>query len=164
MAAMVTFKGIAMTNNPQSTFQIAGHPLHPLLVPLPITLLVTAFVCDLAYWLNTNSLWATAAIWALGAGIMTAALAATGGLIDFLGDRRIRDLSDAWYHFLANGTAVVVAIVNFYVRYRYGAEAGVFPWGIGLSLVTVLLLLFSGWKGGELVFRYRVGVLDDPRM
>lgn len=152
-----------MANNPQSTFHIAGHPLHPLLVPLPIALLVIAFICDLAYWLNGNPLWATAAIWALGGGIVTAAIAAIGGLIDFLGDARIRDLRDAWYHFFANGVAVTIAIVNFYIRYRYGAEAGVFPWGIWLSLSIVLLLLFSGWKGGEMVFRYRVGVLDDPR-
>jgi uncharacterized membrane protein len=29
-----------------------------------------------------------------------------------------------------------------------------------LSLIAVLLLLFSGWKGGDLVFRGRIGVAD----
>jgi len=29
-----------------------------------------------------------------------------------------------------------------------------------LYLLAVVLLLFSGWKGGELVFRGRVGVTD----
>jgi len=34
------------------------------------------------------------------------------------------------------------------------------PKGLLLSLIAVCILLFTGWKGGELVFRYRVGVLD----
>ena len=42
---------------------------------------------------------------------------------------------------------------------RDGAMA-VLPTGLILSAVTVLLLLFTGWMGGELVFRGRVGVLD----
>jgi hypothetical protein len=29
-----------------------------------------------------------------------------------------------------------------------------------LSVITVLLLLFTGWNGGDLVFRHRVGVAD----
>jgi len=29
-----------------------------------------------------------------------------------------------------------------------------------LSLIVVLILLFTGWKGWEMVYRYRVGVSD----
>jgi len=152
-----------MSDNPQSTLQIAGHPLHPILIPFPIVLLVGGLFCDLAFWVSANAGWATAALWSIGLGIIAAAVAAVAGFVDFVGDRRIRNLSDAWQHFLANGLAVVLAIINFYLRYRYGAEQGVFPWGISLSTLVVLLLLFSGWKGGELVFRYRVAVLDNPR-
>jgi uncharacterized membrane protein len=32
------------------------------------------------------------------------------------------------------------------------------PNGLTLSLIAVLLLIFSGWKGGDLVFRGRIGV------
>jgi predicted membrane protein DUF2231 len=34
------------------------------------------------------------------------------------------------------------------------------PLGLVLSLVVVRILLFTGWKGGELVFRHRVAVYD----
>ena len=152
-----------MSLNPQSTAHIAGHPIHPALVAFPITLLVAGFLCDLMFWFTGNSGCATAAMWCIGAGIVTALAAAVAGFTDFAGDRRIRDLSDAWQHFLANLAVVLLAIVNFYLRYTGGAEAAVFPAGIILSGVVVLLLMFSGWKGGELVFRHRVGVLDDPR-
>ena len=39
-----------------------------------------------------------------------------------------------------------------------------FPSGIWLSLVVVLLLLFNGWQGWELVYRHRVGVADADRV
>jgi uncharacterized membrane protein len=149
-----------MPVNPRSTFQIAGHPLHPLLVPLPIALLVSAFACDLFFWATGSGGWATAALWLIGAGILMGAGAAIGGLTDFLGEPRIRDLRDAWHHLFGNAAAIVVSIVNFFVRYGDPA-GGVFPWGFWLSLIVVLLLVYSGWKGGELVFRHRVAVLDN---
>ena len=34
-------------SNPQATAKIAGHPLHPMLVPFPIAGFVGALVCDL---------------------------------------------------------------------------------------------------------------------
>jgi uncharacterized membrane protein len=40
-------------------------------------------------------MWATSALWLLGAGLIAAALAAIAGLIDFVGDARIRQISDA---------------------------------------------------------------------
>ena len=36
--------------NPKSTANIAGHPIHPMLIPFPIAFLVSAFVTDLVYW------------------------------------------------------------------------------------------------------------------
>jgi uncharacterized membrane protein len=64
---------------------------------------------------------------------------------------------------IGNLVAVVLALANWYIRYRSGAAAGVFAWGIWISLITVLLLLFNGWKGWELVYRHRVGIIETPR-
>jgi uncharacterized membrane protein len=97
----------------------------------------------------------------VGAGLIAAALAAIAGLIDFMGDRRIRQISDAWQHAIGNVILVLVQLFSFYQRYRYGASA-VIPLGLSLSLVAVLILLFTGWKGGDLVFRHRVAVYDEP--
>lgn len=146
--------------NPQSTAKIAGHPIHPMLIPFPIAFFVTAFLCDLVFWSTGAAVWATAAMWLLGAGVIAALVAALFGFADFFGNERIRELSDAWQHMLANLAAVAVAAISFYVRYRSGAAAGVFPWGIWLSFAVVLILLFSGWKGGTLVYERRVGVAD----
>jgi uncharacterized membrane protein len=48
--------------NPRNTAQIAGHPIHPMLIPFPIGLLVATFASDLAFWNSGNVLWATASI------------------------------------------------------------------------------------------------------
>jgi hypothetical protein len=78
-----------------------------MLIPFPIAFFVATLLCDLVFWGTHYAIWTTAALWLLGAGIIMAALAATAGLTDFIGDRRIRNLNDAWYHAIGNATAVL---------------------------------------------------------
>jgi uncharacterized membrane protein len=146
--------------NPRTTAQIAGHPIHPMLIPFPIAFFVSTFLCDLAFWKTGNDLWATASLWLLGAGLIMAALAAVMGLIDVMGDQQIRDLNDAWLHAGGNVLAVAIELYNWYSRYAHGTSA-VLPTGIILSLIVVLILLFTGSKGWEMVYRHRVGVADE---
>jgi uncharacterized membrane protein len=145
--------------NPRSTASIAGHPIHPMLIPFPIAFFVGTFACDLVYWQTSNSAWAAATPWLLGAGLVMAALAAVMGLIDVFGDQQIRQLSTVWWHAGANVLVVLIEFFNLFFRYQQG-PAAIVPNGLLLSLLAVVLLLFSGWKGGELVFRGRVGVAD----
>ena len=145
--------------NPKSTAQIAGHPVHPMLIPFPIACFVLTLVSDLAFWKTSNDFWASASLWLLGIGLIMAALAAVVGLIDVLGDVQIRNLSDAWLHAGGNAVAVVIELYNWYSRYEHG-RAAVIPIGLILSLVVVLILLFTGWKGWEMVYRHRVGITD----
>ena len=142
---------------PKSTATIAGHPIHPMLVPFPIAFLVGALLTDIAYVKSGWAMWAYASSWLIGAGIVAALLAALFGFIDFFGDKRIRGASTARYHMIGNLTAVILSCINFVVHMRDGAMA-VIPLGICLSAIVVLLLLFNGWMGGEMVFRYGVGV------
>jgi uncharacterized membrane protein len=130
-----------------------------MVIPFPITFFVSTFLCDLAYWKTSNVLWSTASLWLLGAGLIMAVIAAVVGVIDVTGDQRIRDLNDAWLHAGGNVLVVVIQFYNWYSRYQNGASA-VVPTGVILSLIVVLLLLFTGWKGWEMVYRHRVGVAD----
>jgi uncharacterized membrane protein len=54
---------------------------------------------------------------------------------------------------------VLGELYSFYARYTEGTSA-IVPKGLVLSLVVVCTLLFTGWKGWEMVYRYRVGVAD----
>ena len=80
--------------------------------------------------------------------------------LDFLGDRRIRDLRAVWIHAIGNAIALILAIFNVFVHSR-DAYTSVVPTGLILSILTVLILLVTAWMGGELVYRHRVGVLGD---
>ena len=145
-------------SNPRSTAAIGGHPIHPMIIPFPITCFVGAFVTDIFFVSNHAQGWATASNWLLGFGLAFAALAAATGLTDYMGDDRIRRLGVALRHMLANVTAVVLEIVNLVIR--LSDQTKIDSVGIFLSGATVLVLLYSGWLGGELVYRHRVGVQD----
>ncbi|HVM36903.1 MAG TPA: DUF2231 domain-containing protein [Sphingomicrobium sp.] len=148
-------------NNPRSTAQIAGHPIHPMLIPFPITCLVGAFVTDLIFLSTDNRGFATASHWLIGFGIGTALLAAVFGLIDYMGDDRIRRLGVALQHMLANVAAVVISVINFVIRMDDTAS-DVPSLGVFLSGAVVLILLYSGWLGGHMVYRHRVAVQETP--
>lgn len=140
--------------HPHSTAKIGNHPIHPMLVPFPIVCFILVLVCDVLYTRGHIDL-ATASKWLLGIGLVMAALAAIAGLTDFFGEKRIQG-SDAIKHMLANVTAVVLEIINFFLRLNNDASIGKI--GVYLSIVVVLILLYSGWKGGDLVFKHGMGV------
>jgi uncharacterized membrane protein len=145
-------------DHPHSTAKIGTHPIHPMLVSFPIVCFVLTFVADIIYVQNRNAGWATATHWLLGIGLAFAAFAAVAGLTDFFGDKRIQT-ADEIKHMLANVTAVVLELVNVLLRLNnadFIASTGVY-----MSGVVVLILLYSGWKGGDLVYRHGIGVHDD---
>lgn len=144
--------------HPHSTARIAGHPIHPMLVMFPIVLFIGTLVADIVFVTGHDPMWAIASRYLLGIGIVMAALAAVAGLTDFVGDDRIRHASDALKHMLANVTAVVLEIINFFVRLH--SDAAIRGIGLILSAVVVLILAYSGWKGGDLVYRHGIGVDD----
>jgi len=68
----------------RSTARIAGHPIHPMLVPFPIACFVGVFLTDLVYWRTADMLWADFSTWLVTVGLIMACLAAIAGLVDFL--------------------------------------------------------------------------------
>ena len=63
-------------SNPHSTAQLAGHPIHPMLVPFPIAFFTATLVCDLVYRHTLDASWFVATQYLLGAGILIALAAA----------------------------------------------------------------------------------------
>lgn len=100
-----------------------------MLIPFPIASFVATLICDLAFWRTGNSDWFTGSEWLLGAGIVMALLAAIAGLIDVLGEPRIRALGAVWWHAGGNLLLVLIQIWNWYLRHSEGAGA-VLPTGL----------------------------------
>ena len=139
--------------------RIAKHPIHPMLVVLPLGLWIAALAFDIVYAITSAPVWRTLAFWNIAAGIIGALLAAVPGFVDYLDlDGRARRI--ATYHMVLNLAAVALFAVNWYVRTRVPANSS---WPLVLSVIGVVGVIVSGWLGGELVYRERVGVEEEPR-
>jgi len=142
----------------KSTASIAGHPIHPILIPFPIAFLVGAFLADIAYWVTQDAFWARASLWLVAAGVVSGAVAAIFGLTDFLTIRRVREHAAGWIHFLGNAFAITLGLISWILRTGDPAQA-VLPWGILFTGVITITVVITGWFGGELAYRYRIGVV-----
>src|SRR5579883_1145813 len=140
-----------------SVAAVNGHPIHPMLVPFPIAFLVSAVATDIIFMANGDAFWARLSLWLLGIGVLTGLASAVFGLIDFLWIRRVRSIQAAWVHLIGNVAAVGLAFVNWLLR-NNNLESHVGGWGLGLSIITMVILCVTGWLGGELAYRYRIGV------
>jgi uncharacterized membrane protein len=130
-----------------------------MIVPIPIVCFVGAFLTDLAYAWTAEMMWADFSAWLVSVGVVMGFLAAIFGLIDFLGNRFIRAQRPAWPHAIGNIAVLVLATINMFVHTR-DAWTSVVPWGLTLSAVVVLILLFTGWMGWSMVYRHGVGVAE----
>ena len=141
-----------------STARIATHPIHPMLVPVPIVCFVGALLADITYALTAEMMWANFSAWLLVVGLIIGVFAAIAGLIDVLSNRHIRAQTAVWFHMLGNIAVLVIAFFNVLIHTR-DAWTSVVPTGLILSILTVLILPVTGWLGWSLVYRHGVGVV-----
>ena len=141
----------------QPTAQVAQHPIHPMLVPIPIVCFIGALMTDIAYTLTADIMWADFSAWLLLVGFIFGVLAAIAGLTDFLTNRMIRAQPPAWPHLLGNLAVLVLSFFNILLHTR-DAWTSVVPAGLVLSIIVVLILPVTGWLGWAMVYRYGVGV------
>jgi uncharacterized membrane protein len=140
---------------------IAGHPIHPMLVTIPIGLWIFSLVTDLVALRSADSeTWSTVAYYALIGGIVGALAAALPGLIDLLSlhDRAIK--KTAVVHMSINLFVVALYVVNAWLRHAQDVTVGGTP--LLLSVVAIALLVVSGWLGGKMVYLAGVGVTPAP--
>lgn len=151
----------------QSKAKLLGHPIHPMLIVLPLGLFIGAVVFDAVYLWRGSPAFATASYWNIAAGIVGGLLAAVFGLIDWFaipsGTRAKR------IGLLHGGSNVVVVLIFAVVWLMRGNTPDGTPTTNLLLLEVVALALggVAGWLGGELVDRLGVGVdegahLDAP--
>jgi uncharacterized membrane protein len=130
-----------------------------MLVPIPIACFVGTLLSDLMYWQSASMQWANFSAWLVTIGVIVGWLAAIAGLIDFLANRAVRAQPPAWPHFIGNLVVLILGTFNMMIHSR-DAYTSVVPAGLILSVLTVAILLVTGWLGWSMVYRYRVGAVS----
>jgi uncharacterized membrane protein len=132
-----------------SPASIKKHPLHPMLVAIPIGLWTFALVCEVGGVIGQNPIWKQVALYCVAGGIVGAVLAAVPGLIDYL---TIDDAEMKWiatFHLIMNLGALVVFSINLWCRLHLPAQSILL---LVLSAIGVLGIRIAGWLGSEMVY------------
>ena len=137
---------------------IAGHPIHPMLVPFPIALWIFSLASDFIYLFGFGGpVWKDIALYTIVAGVGGGLAAAVPGYLDYRGITEPLTAKIAKRHMIINLSLVLLFSINVLLRLSTGPHA-IAP--IVLSVVGVGGLVISGWLGGELVYVKGVGVQD----
>jgi uncharacterized membrane protein len=145
----------------ESRLKLLGHPIHPMLIVLPLGLLSVGVLFDVAYLVTGGEEFAEVAYWNITIGIAGGLLAAIFGFIDWWAiPKETRAKRIGLWHGGGNAVIVLVFVASWLLRQPDSAYApDVLPFLLGL--VGVGLALITAWLGGELVYRLRVAVDDD---
>ena len=137
---------------------IAGHPIHPMLVPIAIGGFILSFIFDIVCIASGQvTPWATVAYYTMIGGIVGALAAAIFGFVDLLSLPSGQTKRVGVTHMVINLAVVGLFICNAWLRAGTADHAGTGT-PFFLSLIGVALLAVSGWLGGKLVFEAGVGV------
>lgn len=136
------------------------HPLHPLLVHLPIGLFFLSFVLDVASLISPAAPnLVREAFYAMVVGVVTALIAAVPGFVDYTdirADHPAKRIATA--HLTLNLIVVGMYGINIGVRSQALSETQI-PFGpFILSVAALVLLAVSGYLGGRLVYAEGIGV------
>ncbi len=148
----------------KSRLQIAGHPIHAMVVGYPIALYTSALLCDLLYLAFQEAFWFRVAFWAIVFGVVTHLGAAATGLPDFLAVMRAGPAQKgarraATSHLVFGLGLLVVQGLNLGVRNVGQVPAsGSIGLPVVVNVIAVAVLGVQGWYGGELVYRHLIGV------
>jgi nitrite reductase/ring-hydroxylating ferredoxin subunit/uncharacterized membrane protein len=142
----------------RSKAQLKSHPIHPMLVSLPIGLWIGGFVFDLLAFAGVEPRLASAGFYCAIAGCVGAVLAAVPGVIDLFGavPPRSSARSRGYIHGGLNTLALLVFIaVAWHRGSAYEAPDHI---SLLLSASGGVMIGISGWLGGTLVYRNQIGV------
>lgn len=144
----------------ESRAKAFGHPIHPMLIVLPVGLFVMAVVSDILYLITRSSIFAIVSFVNIAGGIIGGLLAAIFGFLDYQAiPAGTRAKSIAATHGIGNVVVVAMFAISWLIR---NADETIYPPALALifSFAGIIVATITVWLGGELVDRLGVGV--DP--
>jgi len=139
--------------------RLAGHPIHPMVVHFPVALWTAALTADAAGWSSQNPLFWTLSFYAHAFGDLAGAVAVLTGWLEFTTiPRATRAQDTAVGHMLVMCSAWLAFLVSLAVR-AYPPRAPSTIWPTAIAAAGWLTMAVGGWLGGQLVYRFGIGVV-----
>src|SRR2546428_1358290 len=138
-----------------------GHPLHPILVHVPMAMWPGALIFDLlSKWQIGGNAMVRLSFYAIVFGLAASLLAVPTGVVDWSG---IKKEKPAWkiglYHMILNLLVALLFAINLGLRvstFREATKVASAP--LLLSAVGTLLLISSAYLGGMIPYTYGISV------
>ena len=141
-----------------------GHPVHPILVTVPIGAWVTGLVFDIgSHIASPGGFLAQGAVWLIAVGVIGALAAAMAGFLDLFAIPPGTPAFRTGLVHMSLNLAVTAAYAAWFAwrlsdyHHPHAVPAG----QIALSAGSLAVLAVSGYLGGKLAYRYGVRVADE---
>jgi uncharacterized membrane protein len=138
-----------------------GHPLHPIVVHVPMAMWPGALIFDLlSQWEIGGNAMVRLSFYAIISGLAASLLAIPTGLVDWTG---IKKEKPAWkiglYHMGLNLSVALLFAINLGLRvqtFRHDTKVAGAP--LLLSAIGTALLIGAAYLGGMMVYQYGISV------
>ncbi|MGN6367717.1 MAG: DUF2231 domain-containing protein [Phycisphaerae bacterium] len=137
-----------------------GHPLHPALVHLPIALWLTSLLFDVLADCNVGGTpLVRAAFWAIALGLLSTLLVVPTGIAEWT---EIKPQKPAWklalWHMLLNVGVTLLMLASLILRWVTPLADHPPLAALLLNIAGNVILLFSGYLGGRMVYEHGIAV------
>ena len=135
------------------------HPLHPIVVHVPMAMWPSALIFDVLSRWNGNDM-VRLSFYAIIFGLIASLLAGPTGVVDWSG---VKKEKPTWkiglYHMILNLVVVVLFAINLGLRVHTFRRATVVEGApLALSIIGTVLLIGSAYLGGLMVYDYGISV------
>lgn len=148
----------------ESKAKVLGHPIHQMLIVLPLGLLTAAVLFDIIYYVTGRASLTTVSYWNIAAGIVSGLVAAVFGFIDW---SKIPKNTRAHHIGMLHGGGNVVVLALFAASWMFRSNQPAYVPTLGAFMFELIALSIggvTGWLGGELVDRLGVGVHEGANL
>ena len=121
---------------------LAANSIHAFLQSFPVSCFTLTVLTDLAYMQTLNLLWLHFSEWLLLAGLVFGSLGLLARLVDYV----VRKVRPSWPAVIGGVVVLLLATLNSFIHTADGWTA-VVPYGLMLSILTVLAMIATAWFG-----------------
>ena len=138
-----------------------GHPLHPILVHVPMAMWPAALIFDLlSKWQIGGNAMVRLSFYAIAFGLIASLLAVPAGLVDWTGIKKEKPaLKIGLYHLALNVVVTALFAINLGLRLQDFRDASIVATApLTLSILGTAILIASAYLGGRMTYHYGISV------